>query len=54
MPLEALGEVREGDELARFDYVQPIFDGRFTGRGLLGYVAAVKNEEEWREGKEGG
>ena len=27
------------DELALFDHLQPVFDGRFTGRGLLKYVS---------------
>lgn len=26
------------DELAMFDNMQPVFEGRFTGRKLLGYI----------------
>ncbi|KAL9120118.1 MAG: hypothetical protein Q9187_003322, partial [Circinaria calcarea] len=26
------------DELSQFDHLQPVFDGRFTGRRLLGYL----------------
>lgn len=44
MPLEPLIGVDAKDELALFDYIQPIFDGRFTGRALLRYVGA-KNDE---------
>ncbi|MCJ1405770.1 hypothetical protein MMC11_009000, partial [Xylographa trunciseda] len=36
LPLvDPLGEVDAGDELALFDHLQPVFDGRFTGRALL-------------------
>ena len=34
-----LGEVEPGDEIALFDHLQPVFDGRFTGRALLKYVS---------------
>lgn len=36
-----LVEERAGgeEELARFDHLQPVFDGRFTGRALLKYVS---------------
>ena len=40
LPLvEPLGEVDVEDELALFDHLQPVFDGRFTGTSLLKYVA---------------
>lgn len=39
MPLDPLIGVDAKDELALYDYIQPIFDGRFTGRTLLRYVA---------------
>ena len=40
LPLvEPLGEVDVDDELALFDHLQPVFDGRFTGTSLLKYVA---------------
>ena len=40
LPLvEPLGEVDVEDELALFDHLQPVFDGRFTGRSLLKFVA---------------
>ena len=32
-------EMEKWDELALFDHLQPVFDGRFTGRRLLGYIA---------------
>lgn len=41
-PLEPLHIIDVKDELALFDYLQPIFDGRFTGRSLLRYVSAKK------------
>jgi len=34
-PLQGVGP---GDELALFDHIQPVFDGRFTGRSLLQYL----------------
>lgn len=40
IPLDPLTGVDAKDELALFDYIQPVFDGRFTGRSLLPYVAA--------------
>lgn len=40
LPLNPLdGGVEEDDELALFDHLQPVFDGRFTGRALLKYVS---------------
>lgn len=39
LPLNPLGEVDPGDEIALFDHLQPVFDGRFTGRTLLKYVS---------------
>ncbi|MCJ1381135.1 hypothetical protein MMC17_004244 [Xylographa soralifera] len=40
LPLaDPLGDVDVGDELALFDHLQPVFDGRFTGRALLKYVS---------------
>ena len=32
-------EVEKWDDLSLFDHLQPVFDGRFTGRRLLGYIA---------------
>lgn len=37
-PLEG---VDVADELALFDHLQPVFDGRFTGRDLLKYVSSA-------------
>ena len=39
LPLNPLGEVRPGDEIALFDHLQPVFDGRFAGTKLLGYLS---------------
>lgn len=39
LPLHPLDGVEAEDELALFDHLQPVFDGRFTGRGLLKYVS---------------
>lgn len=40
LPLNPLdGGVDVDDELALFDHLQPVFDGRFTGRTLLKYVS---------------
>lgn len=40
LPLNPLdGGVEEEDELALFDHLQPVFDGRFTGRALLKYMS---------------
>jgi hypothetical protein len=38
-PLDGAMETKEGGgmELALFDHLQPVYDGRFTGRDLLGY-----------------
>ena len=32
-------EAAAEDELALFDHLQPVFDGRFTGRDLLKYLS---------------
>lgn len=48
LPSNPLGEVEAGDELALFDHLQPVFDGRFAGKALLKYVsekAKVSNSE---------
>ena len=37
-PLDVLRNVAEGHELALFDHLQPVFDGRFTGLFILRYV----------------
>ena len=39
LPLNPLQGVKEGDELALYDHLQPVFDGRFVGRRLLRYVS---------------
>ncbi len=39
LPLNPLEGVEAGDEIALFDHLQPVFDGRFAGRGLLKYVS---------------
>ena len=39
LPLDPLDGVEAGDELALFDHLQPVFDGRFTGRTILRYVS---------------
>ncbi len=38
-PLDGAMETKEGEgmELALFDHLQPVYDGRFTGRDLLRY-----------------
>ena len=38
LPLNTLDAIEPGDEIAQFDYMQPVFDGRFVGRKLLRYV----------------
>ena len=38
LPLYPLEGVEPGDEIAFFDHLQPVFDGRFVGRTLLKYV----------------
>ena len=38
--LEALKDVKDEHELALFDHLQPVFDGRFTGRHILAYLSA--------------
>ena len=38
--LEALKDVKDDHELALFDHLQPVFDGRFTGRHILAYLSA--------------
>ncbi|KAL8722293.1 MAG: hypothetical protein Q9225_001198 [Loekoesia sp. 1 TL-2023] len=39
LPPNPLEGVEPGDELALFDHLQPVFDGRFAGRTLLKYVS---------------
>ncbi|KAL8834257.1 MAG: hypothetical protein Q9170_003844 [Blastenia crenularia] len=39
LPSSPLEGVVPGDELALFDHLQPVFDGRFAGRTLLKYVS---------------
>jgi hypothetical protein len=36
--LDALKDVKDNDELAIFDHLQPVFDGRFIGRDILRYL----------------
>jgi hypothetical protein len=38
-PLDALKDVKDKHELALFDHLQPVFDGRFTGRDILPYLS---------------
>lgn len=40
LKVNPLDGVKPEDELALFDHLQPVFDGRFTGRELLKYVSA--------------
>ncbi|KAL9598499.1 MAG: hypothetical protein Q9219_004472 [cf. Caloplaca sp. 3 TL-2023] len=42
LPSHPLNGVESGDELALFDHLQPVFDGRFAGRTLLKYVSAKR------------
>ena len=39
LPLSPLVGVESDDEIALFDHLQPVFDGRFVGRSLLKYVS---------------
>lgn len=39
-PLAGVEVAAEEDQLALFDHLQPVFDGRFTGRDLLKYLSA--------------
>ena len=39
LPLNPLENVPKEHEMALFDHIQPVFDGRFTGSDLLGYVS---------------
>jgi hypothetical protein len=39
LPLDQLDGVAAEEELALFDHLQPVFDGRFTGTALLKYVS---------------
>ena len=39
LPLNPLDGVEPGDDIALFDHLQPVFDGRFAGRTLLKYVS---------------
>ena len=36
--LDALKDVKDEHELALFDHLQPVFDGRFIGRDILRYL----------------
>lgn len=36
--LEALKDVKDEHKMALFDHLQPVFDGRFTGRHILEYL----------------
>jgi len=38
LELNPLHGVAPDDGLALFDHIQPVFDGRFTGRSLLQYL----------------
>lgn len=38
-PLDSLDNVQVEHELALFDHLQPVFDGRFTGQHILKYLA---------------
>ena len=38
LEVNPLQGVAQEDELALFDHIQPVFDGRFTGRLLLQYL----------------
>jgi len=38
LELHSLQTVDPSDEFALFDHIQPVFDGRFTGRSLLQYL----------------
>ncbi len=42
LPLDPLEGVSEDHEIALFDHLQPVFDGRFAGRELLQYVVAAQ------------
>lgn len=37
-PLNNLNRVLQEHELALFDHLQPVFDGRFTGMWILEYI----------------
>jgi hypothetical protein len=39
LPFDPLNGVKEEDEEALFDHLQPVFGGRFTGLTLLKYVS---------------
>ena len=39
LPKNPLEGVEEVEEIALFDHLQPVFDGRFAGRKLLKYVS---------------
>lgn len=41
--MEVEGRAGGEEELAWFDHLQPVFDGRFTGRALLKYVSNRKS-----------
>jgi hypothetical protein len=39
LPFDPLDWIKEQDEGALFDHLQPVFEGRFTGLTLLKYVS---------------
>ena len=39
LPFDPLNGVKEEDEGALFDHLQPVFGGRFTGLTLIKYVS---------------
>jgi hypothetical protein len=39
LPFDPLNGVKENDEEALFDQLQPVFGGRFTGMTLIKYVS---------------
>jgi hypothetical protein len=39
LPFDPLNGVKEGDEGALFDHLQPVFGARFTGLTLIKYVS---------------
>jgi hypothetical protein len=43
-PLDALTDVNQEHEMALFDHLQPVFDGRFIGRDILKYLSEAVSE----------
>ena len=39
LPFDSLDGVKEEDEGALFDHLQPVFGGRFTGLTLINYIS---------------